>query len=164
MALTAVFFYLFADRWRCASARPGHRREEPRALGAVPDPRLLQRGRAVRAARRRVPGDAAGRRLRRRGGGAVPVRRDDAGRRFRRAARRASSSTCRSARWSAASCWSRWCWWSSASGVGAGVPRSRSRRRSAPQDVTNAEAIGAGALHATTSTSSRRPAWCCWSP
>ena len=66
----------------------GDRRQEPRARGAVPDPGLLQRGGAVRAARRRVPGDDPGRRLRRRGGGAVPVRRHDARRRLRRAARR----------------------------------------------------------------------------
>ena len=45
---------------------------------------------------RRVPGDAAGRRLRRRGRGAVPVRGDDARRRLRRAARRVRASTCRS--------------------------------------------------------------------
>ena len=68
-----------------------------------PDPRLRQRGGAVRAAGRRVPGDDPGRRLCRRGRGAVPVRGDDARRRLRRAARRASCNICRSARWSAAS-------------------------------------------------------------
>ena len=76
----------------------GDRRQEPRARRAVPDPRLLQCGGAVRAARRRVPGDDPGGRLRRRGGRAVPVRRHDARRRLRgaegrlhqaRAARRA---------------------------------------------------------------------------
>ncbi len=58
----------------------------PGAFGAVPDPRLRQRRRPVRAAGRRVPGDDPGRRLCRRGRGAVPVRRDDARRRFRRVA------------------------------------------------------------------------------
>ena len=61
---------------------------QPGAFGAVPDPRLLQFGRAVRAAGRRVPGDDPGHRLCRRGRGAVPLRRDDARHRFRRIAQR----------------------------------------------------------------------------
>src|SRR3954471_21291299 len=64
----------------------GHRVEEPRAFGAVPDPRLRQRGGIVRAARRRVPRDDPDRGLCRRWRGAVPVRRHDARRGFCRAA------------------------------------------------------------------------------
>ena len=71
---------------------------QPGPLGAVPDPRLLQRRGAVRADRRRVPGDDPGHRLCRRRRRAVPVRRDDARHRLRRAARAASCATCRSAR------------------------------------------------------------------
>ena len=63
----------------------GDRRAQSRALGAVPDPRLRQRRRAVRAPQCRVPGDDPDRRLCRRGRGALPVRGDDARRRLRRA-------------------------------------------------------------------------------
>ena len=53
---------------------------------------------------RGVPGDDPGHRLCRRRRGAVPVRRHDAGHRLRRSCAKASSATCRSAPWSAASC------------------------------------------------------------
>ena len=92
--------------------RHGHRGAQSRAFGAVPDPRLRQRGRPVRADGRRVPGDDPGRRLCRRGRGAVPVRGDDARRRFRRAAPGLPATICRSARWSASSCWPSCCSWS----------------------------------------------------
>ena len=85
MIVSALFFYLFAGVC-IASALHGDRGEESRALGAVPDPRLRQRGRPVRADGRRVPRDDPDRGLCRRGRGAVPVRGDDARRRFRRAA------------------------------------------------------------------------------
>ena len=63
----------------------GHRREEPGARRAVSHPRLLQRRRLVRAARRRVSRHDPRRRLCRCGDGAVPVRGHDARRRLRRA-------------------------------------------------------------------------------
>ncbi len=85
MIIPSLFFYVFAGVC-IASAVMVDLGEEPRAFGAVPDPRLRQRGRPVRADGRRVPGDDPDRRLCRRGRGAVPVRGDDARRRLRRAA------------------------------------------------------------------------------
>ena len=81
---------------------------QPGALGAVPDPRLLQRRRPVPDRGRRVPGDDPGHRLCRRGRGAVPVRRDDARHQLRGAARAGSSATCRSALRSVRCCSSSW--------------------------------------------------------
>ena len=95
--IAALAFYLFAGivvrlgaGGRSCARNPVHSR-------AVADPRVLQCGRAVRAARRRVPRDDPGDRLCRRGRGAVPVRRDDARHRFRRAASRVRAAICRSA-------------------------------------------------------------------
>ncbi len=52
-------------RGRRGGGRDGHLIAQPGAFGAVSDPGLLQRGRAVRADGRRVPGDDPGDRLRR---------------------------------------------------------------------------------------------------
>ena len=113
MILPALFFYLFAGVC-IASAFMVIAAQNPGAFGAVPDPRLRERGRAVRAAGRRVPGDDPGRRLCRRGRGAVPVRGDDARRRFRRAA--AGLSAISAARRAGRLHLSRWSWcWSSCS-------------------------------------------------
>ena len=90
----------------------GDRGAATRAFGAVPDPRLLQRRRPVRADGRRVPGDDPGRRLCRRGRGAVPVRGDDARRRLRRAAPGLPAISAGRRRWSASCCWPSCCWWS----------------------------------------------------
>ena len=123
----------------------GDRRAQSRALGAVPDPDVLHVGGPLRAARRRVPGDAAGRRLCRRRRGAVPVRRDDARRRFRRAEAGLPVATCRSASSS------RWC--CSASSASSPAPRSRrTARRSRLRRQRRAKSptpkrIGRGALH-----------------
>ena len=137
MALTAGFFYLFAVLAVVAGVMVIVA-QKPRARGAVPDPRLLQRGRAVHAARRRVPGDDPGRRLCRRGRGAVPVRRHDARRRLRRAEGGLHQVRCRRRCWSAASCSPSSCCCSSAAACRAGECRARRRRlpRRAPASPT----------------------------
>ena len=99
MILQAILFYIFAAV-AVAVGGDGGLGAQPGAFGAVSDPRLLQRGRAVRADRRRVPGDDPGHRLCRRGRGAVPLRRDDARHRLRRSCAAALCAICRSARWS----------------------------------------------------------------
>ena len=142
--IASLAFYLFAAVL-VASRRHGRHLAQPGAFGAVPDPRLLQRGRAVPDRRRRVPGDDPGHRLRRRRRGAVPLRGDDAGHRLRRSCARASSATPPSAPSSAASCSSN-CSWCSAPGPSRPMPAT-SASRPPPGGVSNTEALGRHPLH-----------------
>ena len=87
MLLQALAFYVFAFV-RHGVGRHGRGVAQSRLLGAVPDPGLLQRRRAVRADRRRVHRHDPDHRLCRRRGRAVPVRRHDARHQPGRAARR----------------------------------------------------------------------------
>ena len=98
---------------------------------------------AVRADRRRVPGDDPGARLRRRGDGAVPVRRDDARHQLRRAARglpaipagrRADRRSC---------CWPRSCSRLGVIGGGPIEPAASARRPPSSRRSTTPRALGA---------------------
>ena len=141
---------------RLCRARGGCRRvggfvPQPGALGALSDRGLFQRGRPVRADRRRVPGDDPRHRLCRRGRGPVSLCRDDARYRLCAACAAGLCAISRSAPWSGSSCWPS----SSSSSAAGWSPRSCRALPRAAGGVTTDATPGRSATFSTPAISSR---------